>query len=218
MDPAFAGMTCEGRPARVSRMSADPVKPIIPVILSGGSGTRLWPLSRRARPKQMLDLAGGGTMLALTVARVADAGPVRAARPGRGHRPGRGGGAGACRQAGVLILEPEARNTAPAIALAALTAAPDDLLLVLPSDHLVGDPAGFRDAVRRARPFAEDGWIVTFGMKAERGETGYRLYRARRRSGRGRPPGGALRREARRRHRRPLRRRAGATTGMPASS
>ena len=54
-------------------MSADPAKPIVPVILSGGSGTQLWPLSRRTRPKQMLDLAGGGTMLALTVARVEDA-------------------------------------------------------------------------------------------------------------------------------------------------
>ena len=65
------------------------------------------------------------------------------------------------------------RNTAPAIALAALEAAADDLLLVLPSDHLVRDPAGFNHAVRLAAPFAREGWIVTFGMKAERPETGY---------------------------------------------
>jgi mannose-1-phosphate guanylyltransferase len=153
-------------------MSADLSHKIIPVILSGGSGTRLWPLSRRARPKQMLDLAGGGTMLALTVARVADpelfAAPILVAGTDQAEAV-----AQALPETGILILEPEARNTAPAIALAALTVARDDLLLVLPSDHLVGDPAGFHDAVRRARPFAESGWIVTFGMKAERGETGF---------------------------------------------
>jgi mannose-1-phosphate guanylyltransferase/mannose-1-phosphate guanylyltransferase/mannose-6-phosphate isomerase len=153
-------------------MSADPVKPIIPVILSGGSGTRLWPLSRRTRPKQMLDLAGGGNMLALTVERVADpalfAPPLLVAGKDQAEAV-----AAALPDAGILILEPEAKNTAPAIALAALTVGPGDLLLVLPSDHLVGDLAGFHDAIRRARPLAEDGWIVTFGMKAERGETGY---------------------------------------------
>jgi mannose-1-phosphate guanylyltransferase len=153
-------------------MSDAPARPIIPVILSGGSGTRLWPLSRGARPKQMLDLLGAGSMLGVTAERVADgalfAPPLVVAAAGQADAieaalPGIGG----------LILEPEAKNTAPAIALAALAADPDDLLLVLPSDHLIGDAAGFRDAVRRAAPFAQDGWIVTFGMKAERGETGY---------------------------------------------
>jgi mannose-1-phosphate guanylyltransferase/mannose-1-phosphate guanylyltransferase/mannose-6-phosphate isomerase len=148
------------------------MKPIIPVILSGGAGTRLWPLSREARPKQMLDLLGGGPMLALTAARVAEEGlfapPVLVAAAAQAETieaslPGMGS----------LILEPEARNTAPAIALAALAAAPDDVLLVLPSDHLIDDVAGFRQAVRRALPFARDGWILCFGMKAERGETGY---------------------------------------------
>jgi mannose-1-phosphate guanylyltransferase len=145
---------------------------VTPVILSGGAGTRLWPLSRRARPKQMLDLTGGGAMLALTAGRVAD--PARFAAPvvvaGADQ-------AEAIEQAlpglGALILEPAARNTAPAIALAALAAGTDDLLLVLPSDHLVRDPDGFGAAVRQAVPFAADGWIVTFGMKAERAETGY---------------------------------------------
>jgi mannose-1-phosphate guanylyltransferase/mannose-1-phosphate guanylyltransferase/mannose-6-phosphate isomerase len=74
---------------------------------------------------------------------------------------------------GALILEPAARNTAPAIALAALNAARDDVLLVLPSDHLIADAAAFRDAVRRALPFARQGWIVTFGMTPDRPETGY---------------------------------------------
>jgi mannose-1-phosphate guanylyltransferase/mannose-1-phosphate guanylyltransferase/mannose-6-phosphate isomerase len=153
-------------------MSDSPARPIIPVILSGGSGTRLWPLSRGARPKQMLDLLGAGSMLGVTAGRVAEAGlfsaPMLVAAAGQAEAieaalPG----------IGALILEPEAKNTAPAIALAALAADADDVLLILPSDHLIADAAGFRDAVRRAAPFARDGWIVTFGMKAERGETGY---------------------------------------------
>jgi mannose-1-phosphate guanylyltransferase/mannose-1-phosphate guanylyltransferase/mannose-6-phosphate isomerase len=145
---------------------------VIPVILSGGAGTRLWPLSRAARPKQMLDLTGGGSMLALTAARVADpalfAAPIVVAGADQADAV-----AGALSGIGTLILEPAARNTAPAIALAALDSYPDDVLLVLPSDHLIADPAGFAAAVRRGLPFARDGWIVTFGMKPERAETGY---------------------------------------------
>lgn len=153
-------------------MAAAQVRPILPVILCGGAGTRLWPLSRAARPKQLLDLLGEGSMLALTAARVApgdrfapplviagaaQADAIEAALPGLG----------------TLILEPAARNTAPAIALAAWHAAPEQVLLILPSDHLIRDVAGFRDAVARARPFAEQGWIVTFGMRPDRAETGY---------------------------------------------
>src|ERR1044072_3860093 len=153
-------------------MSDAPARPIIPVILSGGSGTRLWPLSRGARPKQMLDLLGAGSMLAVTAGRVADeelfSAPVLVAAAGHAEAieaalPG----------LGALILEPQAKNTAPAIALAALAAEAAAVLLVRPSDHLIADSAGFRDAVRRALPFAQEGWLVTFGMKAERGETGY---------------------------------------------
>jgi mannose-1-phosphate guanylyltransferase/mannose-1-phosphate guanylyltransferase/mannose-6-phosphate isomerase len=120
----------------------------------------------------MLDLLGGGPMLGVTAARVGDpalfAPPLVVASAGQADAI-----EGALPQAGRLILEPEPRNTAPAIALAALAVDPDDVLLVLPSDHMIGDPAGFRDAARRALPFAEQGWIVTFGMKAERAETGY---------------------------------------------
>jgi mannose-1-phosphate guanylyltransferase len=145
---------------------------IIPVILSGGSGTRLWPLSRAARPKQMLDLTGSGSMLAMTAGRVAD--PHRFAAPWVVAGTGQ---AEAIEQAlpalGKLILEPAARNTAPAIALAALAAEPDDLLLILPSDQLIADAAGFRAAVARAAPYAREGWIVTFGMAPDRAETGY---------------------------------------------
>lgn len=152
-------------------MSDQPGERVTPVILSGGAGTRLWPLSRAGRPKQMLDLTGGGSMLALTVARVAD--PALYAPPmvvaGEDQAEAIAREVPGAR----LILEPCARNTAPAIALAAHAAAADDLLLVLPSDHLVRDVAGFAGAVRRAAPFARAGWIVTFGMKAERPETGY---------------------------------------------
>ncbi|HEY5712662.1 MAG TPA: mannose-1-phosphate guanylyltransferase/mannose-6-phosphate isomerase [Allosphingosinicella sp.] len=145
---------------------------VVPVILSGGVGARLWPLSRAARPKQMLDLTGGGTMLALTAARVADPGLFAAPIVVAGADQAEAIMAELGRL-GALILEPAARNTAPAIALAALAADPDELLLVLPSDHLVADPSGFGAAVRAGLPFAKDGWIVTFGMKAERAETGY---------------------------------------------
>lgn len=145
---------------------------VTPVILSGGAGTRLWPLSRRARPKQMLDLTGGGSMLALTAERVAGPGlfaaPVVVAGAEQAEAIER-----ALPGLGALILEPAPRNTAPAIALAALAAGAGDLLLVLPSDHLIADALGFRAAVEKAAAFAADGWIVTFGMRAERAETGY---------------------------------------------
>ncbi|MBV9884413.1 MAG: mannose-1-phosphate guanylyltransferase/mannose-6-phosphate isomerase, partial [Sphingomonadaceae bacterium] len=145
---------------------------ILPVILCGGAGSRLWPLSRAQRPKQMLDLLGEGAMLAATTARVADgamfAPPVLVAGADQAEAI-----EAVLPEVGHLILEPAARNTAPAIALAALAAGDEDILLVLPSDHRIGDPAAFRDAVRRALPFAQEGWIVTFGMKAERAETGY---------------------------------------------
>lgn len=142
---------------------------IVPVILSGGAGTRLWPLSRAARPKQMLSLAGGKSMLALTAERVAT--PELFGRPivVAGAPGSIATEVGPAR----LIVEPAARNTAPAIALATFGAADDALLLVLPSDHLVTDVGAFRDAVRRAARFAREGWIVTFGMKPDRAETGY---------------------------------------------
>jgi len=120
----------------------------------------------------MLDLTGGGSMLALTAKRVADAGLFAAPMVVAGADQAEAIEA-ELPDIGALILEPVARNTAPAIALAALACDPDELLLVLPSDHLIADDEGFREAVRRGLPFARDGWIVTFGMKAEKPETGY---------------------------------------------
>src|SRR4051794_38107853 len=123
-------------------MQETPARPIVPVILSGGAGARLWPLSRAARPKQLLDLLGGGSMLGLTAARVADhalfAPPILVAGAGQAAAV-----EAALPEAGSLILEPQARNTAPAIALAALAADAEDVLLVLPSDHRIDDSAGF---------------------------------------------------------------------------
>lgn len=148
---------------------------IIPVILSGGSGTRLWPMSTPERPKQFLSLTDERTMFQLTVGRTADAGrfapPVIVASARHANlveaqleeisvRPG------------ALILEPCARNTAPAIALAALGGgrAP---LLVMPSDHVIGDPDAFQRAIAAALPLLDDGWLVTFGIEPEGPETGY---------------------------------------------
>lgn len=152
-----------------------PTDRIWPVILSGGSGTRLWPLSRTDIPKQMLPLAGADTMIAATAARVGDA--VHFHPPlvvtGQRHvgliREQLGGDTR-------LIVEPEARNTAPAIALAMLAVAADaadGLLLVMPSDHRMAAPDALLAAVAAAAPVARAGWLVTFGIRAAAPETGY---------------------------------------------
>ncbi len=155
-------------------MDASEDRRIIPVILCGGAGTRLWPLSRLARPKQLLALTGEATLLQLAAERVREPGQfappwlIAGAAQASAIDAQLGGAT-----LGLLILEPVARNTASAIALAALRAAPDDLLLVLPSDHLVRDSAAFRAAVARGTAAARDGWIVTFGMTPDRPETGF---------------------------------------------
>ena len=150
--------------------------PITPVILSGGSGTRLWPLSRPERPKQLLPLAAERTMLEMTAARVADRGRFGAPLviAGAAHETEvaaqlGAAGAGDAR----MILEPAGRNTAPAIALAALAADSDTLLLVLPSDHLIADEAAFQAAIDAAAPAAAEGRLVCFGLRPTTPETGY---------------------------------------------
>jgi mannose-1-phosphate guanylyltransferase/mannose-1-phosphate guanylyltransferase/mannose-6-phosphate isomerase len=149
---------------------------IRPVILSGGSGTRLWPLSRSARPKQLLSLVGTRTMLQTTLDRVCDATrfdtPILVASVPQAELIEQQLAATHA-AASRLILEPSARNTAPAITLAALTAEPDELLLVMPSDHLIGDAPAFEAAVARGAPLAQEGWLVTFGCRPNRAETGY---------------------------------------------
>jgi mannose-1-phosphate guanylyltransferase/mannose-6-phosphate isomerase len=159
---------------------------LIPVILSGGSGTRLWPLSRELYPKQLLPLVGNRTMLQETVARVRGLGEVAApvAVCNESHRFMV---AEQLRDFGVtpaaIVLEPRGRNTAPAVAVAALASleacAPevDPVLLVLPADHVIRDIAAFQAAVVAGRVAADAGKLVTFGVVPGRPETGYGYIR-----------------------------------------
>ncbi|WP_133500609.1 mannose-1-phosphate guanylyltransferase/mannose-6-phosphate isomerase [Cognatilysobacter terrigena] len=149
------------------------------VVLSGGSGTRLWPLSRQNQPKQFLALLGDRSLYQETVLRAsrlpgAEA-PVTVCAGDHRFMVGEQLQAVGLANGGIL-LEPTARNTAPAIAIAALHLLGRDanaLMLVLPADHLIEDEAAFRDAVARAVGLADDGWLVTFGIRPDYAETGY---------------------------------------------
>lgn len=150
---------------------------MIPVILSGGSGTRLWPLSRRHYPKQFLPLVSSHTMVQETLLRLTGIEGLKApiAVCNEDHRfmmaeqlweidakPA------------AIILEPLGRNTAPAVAMAALTASsPDDILLILPADHVINNVPAFHKAVAQAKVSAEQGFLVTFGIVPTEPETGY---------------------------------------------
>ena len=148
---------------------------IVPVILSGGSGTRLWPMSRPEMPKQLLALTAEETMLQLTAKRAhgeAFAAPIIVANARHAdHIDEQLAAVGSAPQA--VILEPVARNTAPAIALAALAAEGEDALLVMPSDHVIADVAAFHAAIEAAMPLVAEGWLVTFGIAPDAPETGY---------------------------------------------
>ena len=147
---------------------------IIPVILSGGGGTRLWPLSTPEKPKQFLALTEDRTMFQLTLDRVKDprlfSAPIIVANAAHVHLVEEqcdGGDA-------ILLLEPCARNTAPAIALAALAADnPQAVLLVMPSDHVITDPDAFHTATVAAMPLVKEGWMATYGITPTGPETGY---------------------------------------------
>ena len=152
---------------------------LIPVVLSGGSGSRLWPLSRTLLPKQFLPLVSERTMLQDTIARL-DGLPDVAAPIVVCSNEHRFLAADQMQHIGIKplahILEPAGRNTAPAVAVAAMAAMehnPDTIMLVLPADHLIGDVTAFHRAIQRARVQAESGKLVTFGIVANSPETGY---------------------------------------------
>ncbi|RKZ41232.1 MAG: mannose-1-phosphate guanylyltransferase/mannose-6-phosphate isomerase [Gammaproteobacteria bacterium] len=152
---------------------------LTPVILSGGVGSRLWPLSRESYPKQLLALVGHQTLLQDTVTRLEglanQSAPLMVCNENHRFLV-----AEQLRNIGVsaahIILEPIGRNTAPATAVAALTALscdPEALLLVLPADHIIADAAVFREAVTAGIPLAQANYLVTFGIVPNRPETGY---------------------------------------------
>lgn len=165
---------------------------ILPIIIAGGSGSRLWPLSRQLYPKQCLSLLGDSSLLQTTLARLNDLPHLPAivicnehhrfliAEQLREHDLASNG----------IILEPMSRNTAPAIALGALHALQlshlnpdkntidDPLLLILPADHHIHDPTNFCLSVQKATSLAQAGHIVTFGIKPTKAETGYGYIKA----------------------------------------
>ncbi|MGH6786768.1 MAG: mannose-1-phosphate guanylyltransferase [Novosphingobium sp.] len=145
---------------------------IVPVILCGGSGTRLWPKSRAARPKPFLPLVGEDTLFAATLARCA--GSARFAPPivvtGQAHLAHVEVQAPATAQ---IVVEPAAKNTAAAIALAALRLPAEAVMLVCPSDHHIGDCEAFVAAAEAAAGLAGEGWLVSLGIEPTRPETGY---------------------------------------------
>jgi mannose-1-phosphate guanylyltransferase len=151
----------------------------LPVIMAGGSGTRLWPLSRELFPKQFLTLAGEHSMLQSTAKRLdgmAFEAPLVICNENHRFLVAEQLRAIDALQTGRILLEPAGRNTAPAIALAALHATQDGadpLLLVLAADHMIEDSAAFQSAVRHALPLAQAGALVTFGIEPTAPETGY---------------------------------------------
>ncbi|MBN9047317.1 MAG: mannose-1-phosphate guanylyltransferase/mannose-6-phosphate isomerase [Rhizobiales bacterium] len=154
----------------------------IPVIISGGSGSRLWPLSRDAHPKPFIELPDGSTLIGKTYNRAARLDGVDhiltvTNRDFLFLTLDAYADAKAPATDNVFLLEPLGRDTAPAVAAAALQAAAaygsDTVLLVMPADHLIADEAAFADAVTRARRLAETGRIVTFGIVPDRAETGF---------------------------------------------
>jgi mannose-1-phosphate guanylyltransferase/mannose-6-phosphate isomerase len=164
---------------------ADMSHSILPVILCGGSGSRLWPLSREQFPKQLLKLQGDHTMLQVTAMRLGAAFPGVLAPLLVGNEDYRFMLADQVKQAGIvgakLLLEPIGRNTAPALTLAALASqcmvpgqtVADPILVIMPADHVIQDEQAFRVAVQSATRLAQAGKLVTFGIQPDAPETGY---------------------------------------------
>jgi mannose-1-phosphate guanylyltransferase len=145
-------------------------RPIRPVILAGGAGTRLWPLSTAERPKHLLPLLGEDTLFHQTLARFGEgfAAPIIVA-----NRAQEAELRAAVPQGSRILLEPMKRDSAAAIALASELADGDDLLLVCPSDHFIGDVTAFNRAIGLAAAAAAEGSIVTFGIEPDHPATGF---------------------------------------------
>ena len=157
------------------------------VIMAGGSGTRLWPMSRASHPKQFLKLNGDETMLQSTMKRLHSLNVLSSVTIcNEEHRFFVAEQLREIDMLGSIILEPAGRNTAPAIALAALVADDDPLLLVLAADHVIQDKIAFKNAVNNAVPLAESGKLVTFGIVPNNANTGYGYIK------RGDPNGGGF--------------------------
>lgn len=153
---------------------------LVPVVLSGGSGTRLWPLSRERYPKQLLSLVNNDTLLQATVRRLDGLTGVQIQAPlivcNEEYRFVIAEQLRVIGKECNILLEPAGRNTAPALTLAALAAirnAADPVLLVMPSDHVIVDNSAFQACVRKGMGLAEEGAVITFGITPDAPETGY---------------------------------------------
>ncbi len=173
-------MYSHGRVNSFSKMATTNDSPPIAVILAGGSGTRLWPLSRQSRPKQFLSLDGAPTLLEATVARLSPV--ISPAQVMVVTSATAAGGEALVHLAQYrTVLEPVARNTAPAIAVAShylLSAGTDPVMVVLPSDHVIRNVAAFQACLKLALRGAEAGKLVTFGISPDRPESGFGYIKA----------------------------------------
>ncbi|MDC1074683.1 mannose-1-phosphate guanylyltransferase/mannose-6-phosphate isomerase [Gammaproteobacteria bacterium] len=157
---------------------------ICPVILAGGTGSRLWPLSRASHPKQFLSLLGDNTMLQATVKRLDELNIQSSVTIcNEEHRFFVAEQLREINKLGTIILEPVGKNTAPAIALAALSLKDDPLILVLAADHVIQNESGFTKAISDAIPLAESGKLVTFGVVPKEPHSGYGYIKRGRKEG-----------------------------------
>ncbi|HEX6287404.1 MAG TPA: sugar phosphate nucleotidyltransferase, partial [Acidimicrobiia bacterium] len=155
---------------------ARPVPPVRPVVLSGGSGTRLWPLSTPDLPKQFRALIADRSLFGLTMARLyglPDLAPAIVVTGERHVELVQAEVESAPIDVGSILVEPVGRNTAPAVLAATMIANPDDVMLIVPSDHLIRDADRFRETVSIALEVAGGGGIVTFGIEPTRPDTGF---------------------------------------------